>query len=199
MTFITGAFFGPGWRERRNIDYGDLEMPGTGERLTRERFESLHAAPIPRLILIHMNPDTVVDAVIMNPLVMIASDGIAGHPRLAGTCARVLARYVRSQGTLPLLEAVRKLSLMPAQRLETAPKAARRKGRLQEGADADIVVFDPERIEDRATYGSPGEPSVGVRYLIVAGTVVVDDGQFVESANPGQALRGDAGQKTPER
>lgn len=199
MTYITGAFFGPGWRERRNIDYGDLELPGTGERLTRERFEILHAAPTPRLVLIHMNPDAVVDAVITDPLVMIASDGIAGHPRLCGTSARILARYVRSQGTLPLLEAVRKLSLMPAQRLETARKATRRKGRLQEGADADIVVFDPERIEDRATFSSPAEPSVGVRYLVVAGTIVVNDGLFVEGVNPGQALRGDAGQKTPER
>jgi N-acyl-D-aspartate/D-glutamate deacylase len=197
MTFITGAYFAPGWRERRNIDYGDLELPGTGERLTRERFETLHAAPTPRLVLIHVNPDAVVDAVITNPHVMIASDGIKGHPRLAGTCARILARYVRSQGTMSLLGAVRKLSLMPAQRLETARQAARRKGRLQEGADADIVVFDPERIEDLATYSSAFEPSKGVRHLIVAGTIVVNDGLFVEGVNPGQALRGDAGQKKP--
>jgi len=195
MTFITGAYFAPGWRERRNIDYGDLELPGTGERLTRERFETLHAGSTPRLVLIHVNPDAVVDAVITNPLVMIASDGIKGHPRLAGTCARILARYVRSQGTLSLLEAVRKLSLMPAQRLEAARQAARRKGRLQEGADADIVVFDPERIEDLATYSNAAKPSEGVRYLIVAGTVVVNDGLFVEGANPGRALRGDAGPK----
>jgi N-acyl-D-aspartate/D-glutamate deacylase len=144
-----------------------------------------------------VNPDAVVDAVITNPHVMIASDGIKGHPRLAGTCARILARYVRSQGTMSLLGAVRKLSLMPAQRLETARQAARRKGRLQEGADADIVVFDPERIEDLATYSSAFEPSKGVRHLIVAGTIVVNDGLFVEGVNPGQALRGDAGQKKP--
>jgi N-acyl-D-aspartate/D-glutamate deacylase len=126
---------------------------------------------------------------------MVASDGLKGHPRLAGTCARILARYVRSQGTLSLLEAVRKLSLMPAERLEAARKATRRKGRLQAGADADIVVFDPERIEDLATYSNAAKPSIGVRYLIVAGTIVVNDGLFVEGANPGRALRGDAGQK----
>jgi N-acyl-D-aspartate/D-glutamate deacylase len=199
MTSITSAFFGPGWRERRNIDYGDLELPGTGERLTRERFESLHAGPTPQLVLIHMNPDAIVDAVITNPLVMIASDGLKGHPRLAGTCARIFSRYVRSQGTLSLLEAVRKLSLMPAQRLEAARQAARRKGRLQEGADADIVVFDPERIEDLATYSNAAKPSVGVRYLIVAGKIVVNDGLFVEDANPGRALRGDAEKKPPVR
>jgi hypothetical protein len=64
MTFINSALFNPGWRERRGLDYRDLELPESGERLTRERFEALHAAPEPRLILIHTNPDAVVDAII---------------------------------------------------------------------------------------------------------------------------------------
>jgi len=188
MTAVNSAVFDPGWQEKLGLDYADLELPETGERLTRERFEALHASPDPRLILIHTNPDAIVDAVILHPLVMVASDGVRLHPRNAGTYARVLSRYVRSQQSLTLMDALRKMSLMPARRLETATAAARRKGRLQEGADADVVVFDPATVADRATYRSPAEPSVGVRFLLVSGTVVVEEGRVVEGVFPGRAL-----------
>jgi N-acyl-D-aspartate/D-glutamate deacylase len=188
MTLINSALFNPGWRERRGLDYSDLELPESGERLTRERFEALHAAPEPRLILIHTNPDEVVDAVIAAPLVAIASDGVMSHPRGVGTHARVLARYVRDQKTITLNDAIRKMSLMPAQRLEKATPDAKRIGRLQQGARADIVVFDPQAIQDRASFRAPTEASEGVRYLVVAGTLVVDDGRIVEGVSPGQAL-----------
>jgi N-acyl-D-aspartate/D-glutamate deacylase len=190
MTLINSALFNPGWREQRGLDYSDLELPESGERLTRERFEALHAAPEPRLILIHTNPDEVVDAVIAAPLVAIASDGVMSHPRGVGTHARVLARYVRDQRTITLNDAIRKMSLLPAQRLEKATPDAKRIGRLQQGARADIVVFDPQAIQDRATFRAPTEASEGVRFLVVAGTLVVDDGRIVESVGPGQALVG---------
>jgi N-acyl-D-aspartate/D-glutamate deacylase len=131
-----------------------------------------------------------VDAVIPNPLVMIASDGAQGHPRNAGTYSRVLAQYVREKKTLTLMEAIRKMSLMPAQMLERSTPAAHRKGRLQEGADADIVVFDPQTITDRATFEKPMEPSVGVRYLVVDGTLLIDEGKMVQDVFPGRALLG---------
>ena len=188
MTMINSAYFNPGWREKRGLDYSDLEVPESGERLTRERFEALHAAPEPRLILIHVNPEEVVKAVIADPLVTIASDGVMQHPRGAGTYSRVLARYVRDQKTITLNEAIRKMSLMPAQRLEKAAPHAKRLGRLQQGARADIVVFDPQAIQDRASFRAPTEASVGVRYLVVAGTLVVDDGHIVEGVAPGQAF-----------
>jgi N-acyl-D-aspartate/D-glutamate deacylase len=188
MTSINSALFNPGWREREGFDYGDLELPDTGERLTRERFEILHAAPEPRAILVHLMSDEVVDAVIADPLVTVASDGAREHPRGAGTHAKLLARYVRDQKTITLSDAIRKMSLMPAQRLEKATPDAKRLGRLQEGAQADIVVFDAQAIRDRATFKTPGEPSVGVRYLVVAGTLVVDSGQIVEDAAPGRGL-----------
>jgi N-acyl-D-aspartate/D-glutamate deacylase len=190
MTAVNSAVFGPGWQQKMGIGYRDVELPETGERLTEESFNRLHASPEPRLVLIHLNPDEVVDAVIAHPLVMVASDGLALHPRGAGTYARVLARYVREQQRLTLMDALRKMSLMPAQRLERSTAAARRKGRLQEDADADVVVFDPQKVTDRATYRAPREPSVGVRYLLVAGTVVVDDGRVVPGAAPGRALVG---------
>jgi N-acyl-D-aspartate/D-glutamate deacylase len=188
MTLINSAHFNPGWQEKRSLDYGDLELPETGERLTRERFEALHADPEPHTVLIHMNPEEVVDAVIADPSVMIASDGVKDHPRGAGTHARVLARHVRDQKTITLMDAMRKMSLMPAQRLETVLPDAKRLGRLQQGVQADIVVFDPDAIQDHATFRAPTEPSTGVKYLVVAGTVVVDDGRLVEGAVPGRPL-----------
>jgi N-acyl-D-aspartate/D-glutamate deacylase len=193
MTFINSAYFDPGWRERKGLDYGDLELPESGERLTRERFEALHAAPEPRVVLIHTNPDELVDAVMAAPLVAVASDGLKDHPRGTGTHARVLARYVREQKTISLNEAIRKMSLMPAQRLERVNTQAKRIGRLRQGAQADIVVFDPQTVQDRASFRAPTEPSVGVRYLVVAGTVVVDNGQIVDGVAPGRGLVRDIG------
>ncbi len=136
------------------------------------------------------NTQEVVDQVIPHPLVMIASDGAPGHPRNAGTFSRVLAQYVREKGTVTLMDAIRKMSLMPAQRLEKSTPAARSKGRLQEGADADIIVFDAQTVTDRATYKSPMEPSSGMQYVIVGGTVLIDQGKLVPDTFPGKALLG---------
>jgi N-acyl-D-aspartate/D-glutamate deacylase len=136
------------------------------------------------------NTQEMIDRTIPNPLIMIASDGEVGHPRNAGCYSRVLAQYVREKKTLTLMEAVRKMSLMPAQMLERSTPAAKRKGRLQEGADADIVVFDPQTISDRATFDKPMEPSVGVHYLLVAGTVLIDDGKMASGVFPGRAIIG---------
>lgn len=191
MTTIASALFNPGWREKRGIDYSDIELPDTGEHLNKASFEALRASPQPHMVLIHMNPEQVVDGVIRHPLIMVASDGVKQHPRSAGTFARILARYVRSQGSLTLLDAIRKMSLMPAQRLEAATAAARRKGRLQPGADADIVVFDPQVIEDKATYRATRAPSTGVRYLLVAGIIVVDQGRITDGVAPGQPFTSD--------
>jgi hypothetical protein len=190
MTYINSALFNPGWREKFRIDYGDLMLPDTGERLTKARFDELHNSSEPRLVIMFVNKQEIVDAIIPNPLVMIASDGDKGHPRNAGTFSRVLAQYVRGNGSVTLLDAVRKMSLMPAQRLEKATLAAHGKGRLQEGADADIVVFDPKTIADKSTYEDPMEPSIGVKYLLVGGTVLVDAGKIVPDIYPGRALLG---------
>jgi len=119
--------------------------------------------------------------------VMIASDGIIengkGHPRAAGSYARVLGRYVREQQALSLMDALRKMSLLPAQRL-----AIYSKGRLQVGADADITVFDPKRVIDRATYDNPGQYSEGILYVLVGGVFVVRDGNLVDGVAPGRGI-----------
>ena len=93
------------------------------------------------------------------------------------------------------MDAIRKMSLMPAQRLETATASARRKGRLQAGADADVVVFDPATVTDHATYAAPRAPSTGMQYVVVDGTVLVDHGQIVDGVYPGQAILGDRRQR----
>jgi N-acyl-D-aspartate/D-glutamate deacylase len=142
-----------------------------------------------------MNTPEMVDTVIANPLVMIASDGEDGHPRNAGTFTLILARYVRERGSLTLMEALRKMSLMPAVRLEKATATARRKGRLQEGADADLIAFDPRLVSDRSTYQAPREPSVGMQFVIVNGTVLIDGGHLVPGRFPGRAIESDPGKR----
>ena len=193
MTAINSAIFNPGWREKLGIDYSDLVVPDTGEHLTKERFEELHNSGTKQWILIFANTQEMVDKTIPNPLIMIASDGAEGHPRNAGTFSRVLAQYVREKKTLTLMEALRKMTLMPAQMLERSTPAAHRKGRLQEGADADIVVFDPQTISDRSTFEKPMEPSVGVHELLVSGTLVIDGGKLVPDVFPGRAILGPGG------
>jgi N-acyl-D-aspartate/D-glutamate deacylase len=190
MTTINSALFNPGWQAKYNISYQNLMLPETGERLTKERFEELHASNQPQLVVTFTNTMQVIDALIPNSLLMIASDGEKGHPRDAGTYSRVLARYVREQGTVTLMDALRKMSLMPAQFLERSTPEGRQKGRLQEGADADIAVFDLQTIKDRSTYQHPMEPSTGTQYLVVGGTLVVDQGKIVPNVFPGRALLG---------
>lgn len=190
MTAVNSALFNPGWREKLGIDYGNLVLPDTGEHLTKERFEELHNSNQQQWVLVFANTLEMIDKTIPNPLIMIASDGAEGHPRNAGTYSRVLAQYVREKKTLTLMEALRKMTLMPAQMLERSTLEAKRKGRVQEGADADLVVLDPQTITDRSTFEKPMEPSAGVHYLIVGGATLIDDGKMVEGVFPGRAIVG---------
>jgi cytosine/adenosine deaminase-related metal-dependent hydrolase len=109
------------------------------------------------------------------------------HPRTAGTFARAL-RLWREEGT-PLIEAIRRATLLPASVLEAAVPAMRKKGRVQTGADADLVVFDPARVTDQATYTSSTRPSSGIAHVLVDGVFVVRDGELVPDALPGRPIR----------
>lgn len=191
-TDIRAAIFDPGWRERLGVDYHDIEWVATGERLDSASFERRRAEGGP--IIAHVIPEAAVDAAVAHPLVAIASDGTPfvngrAHPRGAGTYARVLGRYVREKKTLTLMEAIRKMTLLPAQRLEASVPQMRNKGRIRIGADADLTIFDPARVIDRATFAEPAVPSAGIVHVLVNGTFVVRDEALVPGATPGVAIR----------
>jgi N-acyl-D-aspartate/D-glutamate deacylase len=112
------------------------------------------------------------------------------HPRSAGTFSRVLGRYVRERGAISLREALAKMTVMPARRLERVSPAMRNKGRLREGADADITVFNPATVRDTATFETDLSFSEGIRHVLVAGTFVVRDGATVTGVFPGRAIVG---------
>ena len=112
-----------------------------------------------------------------------------GHPRTTGTFARVLGRYVREAHSLSLMDAIRKMTLMPAQRLEARVPAMRQKGRLRVGADADITIFNPTTVIDRSTYREPSLSPVGIQHVMVNGVSVVANGRAVEGVAPGKAVR----------
>jgi len=190
-TRLESALFDQGWQEKLGATYSDLQWDATGERLTAESFERYRKQG--GGVVIFHNTEEMVRTAIANPLVMIASDGGItdgkGHPRGAGTYARVLGRYVREQKAISLMDAVRKASLQPAQRLEAMSPQMRQKGRLKAGADADIAVFDAEHVIDKATFENPAQYSEGFRYVLVEGTFVVRDGKLQEGVAPGQAIR----------
>ncbi|HJQ11626.1 MAG TPA: amidohydrolase family protein [Gemmatimonadaceae bacterium] len=192
MTEIQSATIQDAFKSADDVKLGEIEWPRTGERLNRESFARYTEIGGP--IVVHSNTEEMVATAITNPLTMIASDGYwqngTGHPRTAGTYSRVLGRYVREAGSLSLMDAIRKMTLMPAQRLEARVPAMRKKGRLQVGADADIAIFDPRRVTDRATYREPSLPPIGIENVIVNGVSVVANGKAVEGVTPGKPVRG---------
>jgi dihydroorotase len=133
-------------------------------------------------------------AALAHPGVMIGSDGVpmvggGGHPRGAGTYARILGRYVREQKVLDMMTALRKMTVLVAERLAPFVPAMRQKGRIAVGADADLTLFDAARVIDRATYEKPAQYSEGIRHVLVGGTFVVRDEQLVANVTPGRAIR----------
>lgn len=191
-TAIQSAIFDEGWRERLDADYGDIEWIATGERLNAANWAEFRDRGGP--VIAHVIPEQAVEDALREPGVIVASDGVPfvegrTHPRGVGTFARVLGRYVREQGTLGLMDALARMTILPARRLEEAVPAMRWKGRVEVGADADLVVFDPATIRDRATFAEPATPSEGILHVLVGGTFVVRDGELVESARPGRGVR----------
>ena len=195
LTQLESAIFDEGWQDVMGVDFGDLQWTETGERLTESTFARYRE--IGGMVVIHMIPEDVVLEAVTSPLTMIATDGVLrdgkGHPRTAGTYTRILGRYVRDTGALTLMEAIRKMTLMPAQRMEQRAPTMRNKGRIRVGADADLAIFDLERVADRATYEAPSLAPEGMRHVLVNGVPVVRDRQLQEGAAPGRAVRAPVG------
>ena len=190
-TALQSALFDDGWQEELAISYGDLQWEATGERLTAETFEKYRKEG--GTVIIHMMKPEWIDAGVSHPVTSIGSDGMPyapmAHPRTAGTFSRVLGVYVREKKLLSVMEALRKMTILPATRLEAVAPMMTRKGRLQVGVDADITIFDPEKVIDRADFTGL-KYSEGIEYVLVNGVLVVDRGENVEGVFPGKAIVG---------
>ncbi len=191
-TGLESALYDPGWEDRfGGVTVDSIMLVDTGERLNEETFQYWREKGA-TIVTFFIPKDEMLMA-LKHPLVMITSDGVIvggkGHPRGAGTFSHVLGRLTRQEGHLTLMEALRKMTIMPAQRLEHVAPSMRYRGRLAPGAYADITVFDPATIIDRATYLNSAQYSEGMHYVLVNGTVVLDRGEFVTGATPGRPIR----------
>lgn len=191
-TGISSSIFDEGWQEKLGMTYSDIQWQDSGDRLTEETFGILREEG--GTVIMHMMDPAMIELAIRTPFVIVASDGMpyapGAHPRSAGTFSRVLGRYVRDERVLSLKDAIRKMTLMPAERLQEIAPIMRRKGRIQIGAIADITVFDPDTIIDTATFEDDLSFSEGVAHVVVDGVPVVRDGSLVEGVFPGKPLLG---------
>ena len=211
QTQLGSAILDEGFFRRYECKYGDLEVGSevvvdgkvamrTGERFTQELFERVRELVLegviedPFIIGHIIRPDKVKLAM-LNPYVMICSDGgvtqdsntgmLSAHPRTSGTYARFLGRYVREEGLMDLVSALFKCSTLPAKVLGLANK-----GKLAVGADADITVFNPDTIIDRATFGAGAlKPPEGIDFVIVNGVITVHKGKVTPDVKAGNPIR----------
>ncbi|HJZ97198.1 MAG TPA: amidohydrolase family protein [Candidatus Solibacter sp.] len=191
-TGLESTIFDDGWQKRLGISYGELQWVKTGERLTQETFERYRQQGGD--VIMHLMKPEWIRRAMASPFVMIASDGMpyapGAHPRGAGTFARVLGLYVREQKVLPLMDALAKMTIMPARRLEAIAPQMKNKGRIRAGADADITVFDASRVIDTATFEKGLSFSAGIDHVLVNGVAVVLDGKTIPNTFPGLAVLG---------
>lgn len=214
-TNISAAYLEPDFLPNMGMKPNDIVYLKTGERIaSNERLAQIRkddpAGFAIGYLLDEKKPEDIalLDQAVVHPNAAIASDStywqvgsdvlmgdewplpanVSSHPRSAGTFSRVVGPYVRA-GKLSLMDAIRKASLIPAQILETSVPQMRNKGRLKVGADADIVIFDPATIRDRATYERPAQTSEGIRHVFVNGVLVVANGELIRDARPGRAVR----------
>lgn len=201
MTYIQSALYDEGWEERfGGITYDSIFLASTQERLTKDRFFELRSVDGYTLVQTEFIPESEIIMAIKNPLGIISSDGAGlynkdghkaetGHPRSTGTFARFLRKYVREQQVISLPDAISRITLLPAQRLENSIPAMKKKGRIQVGSDADITVFDFETITENATYQKPYEYSSGVKYVLVNGVLAIDNEEIAMDVNPGKWMK----------
>ena len=192
MTKIESALFDEGWQDHYGIDYEQLMRPDTGEYLNSNSFAKYREEG--GWVIAFSTPEVSMSAAVQSPLTLIATDSIIengkGHPRTAGSYTKVLGDYVRNKGELELSEAISKMTIMPARRLENRSPSFLKKGRVKVGADADLAVFNPDTVIDQSTYTDPTKPPIGMNHVIVNGIPVVANGQLEPGAYPGKGILG---------
>jgi imidazolonepropionase-like amidohydrolase len=199
-TSISAAVFSRDWQSIFGISHEDIEWAATGERFTQSMWEDYRVRFPEGQIIHHYGNEKWTRATLQADGVIVASDAMPlvtkndkVHPRGIGTFSRVLGRYIVSSDNpraMNLVTALAKMTVLPAQRLEDFAPAFGQKGRLREGYDADLTLFDPRLIADAATYQEPLRPSTGIQYVLVNGEFVVKNGRFIENALPGQWIKG---------
>ncbi len=191
-TGLWSNMFSEGWQQRLSMDYQDLQWVATGERLTKETFEKYRKTK--GTVILHMMKPEWIRAGIGEKGVMIGSDGMTyaqlAHPRTAGTFARVLGKYVREDKVLDLPTAIEKMTFLTAKMLEKVAPTMRFKGRIQIGMDADITIFNPNTVIDKATFEEGLKFSEGIEHVMVNGSFVLKNGKTVSNVFPGQAVYG---------
>lgn len=191
-TYSNSARFDPGWQERFQISYEDLQVGNSTERLTEESFAKYRKQRV--LLIAYAIPDEDVDLALQADYAMIGSDTIIephmnNHPRGAGCFSRTIGLYARERRVIPLMKALKMMTILPARRLDNVAPALQKKGRLRLGMDADITLFDYGEIIDTATAEKTGSYSRGIYYVIVNGVVVKDPHGFRSGVNPGKPIR----------
>jgi|TARA_B100001105_G_scaffold156904_1_gene126047 dihydroorotase len=179
------------FQEKFGISYGDLQVAGTSTRLDEAGWRRAIAEN--SLVAAFAMSDDDVDTLLRTPWTLLGSDAILerphnNHPRASGCFSRVLGHYVRDRGVLTLPEALAKMTILPARLLDGRSPAMARRGRLQAGAAADVTVFDPAAISDRATIEQTWLESTGVHHVLVGGQVVRSGGVTDRSVRPGVAI-----------
>ena len=189
------VFVNRDWRAVFDIDYEDVQWVPTGEWLDEERFLRYQQDYPTSSINHHYVKEEWLLKALAWPGMMVSTDALPAfdievktNPNIAGTYAHFLGRYVRELEVMPLIEGLRRITLLPAQWLALASEDFSRKGRIQVGADADIVIFDADEIAPQAEYGDPYKTSLGIHHVLVSGRPVVANGEQVEGRYPGKHL-----------
>lgn len=191
---ISSAVFGRDWRTIFGIDYSDVEWAATGMRFDETTWNDYRENHPEGQVIHHYVKEEWTRLALLEPGVIVVSDllpmvdeehKVAPHN---GAFSRILGRYVREEKLLGLEDALARMTILPARRLEKPFPAFARKGRVAVGADADLTIFDPDRILDRATYADPFQSAVGIEHVVVAGELVVRDGERRPDVLPGRNL-----------